>query len=173
MGPPAALRSDGGLIACHVETKGKALLRLAAGEVEIEARADRLDHLSSGGWRVVDYKTGTVPKEAALIAGDAPQLPIEAWLLREGAFRNTPGIARDLVYWRLTGGEQPGEVKTIDATAQDYAAIAQDRLEYLAVRWLLGDAPFASRPHPLRSAAGGDYDHLARIEEWSAGEGEA
>lgn len=169
----AALRRNGGLLACHVETKGKALLALPGGAVEIEARADRLDHLSAGGWRVVDYKTGTVPKEAALLAGDAPQLPIEAWLLGQGAFGGTPGRATDLVYWRLTGGEQPGEVKTIDATAQDYAAIAQERLENLATRWLLGDAPFASRPHPLRSAAGGDYDHLARMEEWSAGEGEA
>ncbi|WP_198371472.1 PD-(D/E)XK nuclease family protein, partial [Roseomonas rosulenta] len=173
IGEEAALRRDGGLLACHVETKGKAMLRMPGGEIEIEARADRLDHLSAGGWRVVDYKTGTVPREAALLAGDAPQLPIEAWLLREGAFRGTPGIARDLIYWRLTGGEQPGEVKTIDATAQDFAAIAQERLEHLAARWLLGDAPFASRPHPSRSAAGGDYDHLARIEEWSAGEGEA
>jgi ATP-dependent helicase/nuclease subunit B len=168
----AALRRDGGLVACLVETKGKAVLRLPGGEVEIEARADRLDHLSAGGWRVVDYKTGTVPKEAALLAGDAPQLPIEAWLLRQGAFGDAPGDARELVYWRLTGGEQPGEVKTIDGTAQDYAAIAQERLENLATRWLLGDAPFVSRPHPSRSAAGGDYDHLARIEEWSAGEAE-
>jgi ATP-dependent helicase/nuclease subunit B len=168
----AALRHDGGLVDCLVETKGTAVLPLPGGAVEIEARADRLDHLSSGGWRVVDYKTGTVPKEAALVAGDAPQLPIEAWLLQQGAFGGTPGMATDLVYWRLTGGEQPGEVKTIDATAQDYAAIAQERLEHLAARWLLGDAPFASRPHPSRTAAGGDYDHLARIEEWSAGEGE-
>ena len=39
----------------------------------------------------------------------------------------------------------------------------------LAEKWLLGDAPFASRPHPGRAAMGGDYDHLARIDEWSAG----
>jgi ATP-dependent helicase/nuclease subunit B len=165
----AALRRDGGLRACLVETKGVAQL----GEVTIEARADRLDQLGNGQWRVVDYKTGTVPKEAALLAGDAPQLPIEAWLLRQGAFGGVSGEARELVYWRLTGGEQPGEVKTIDTAAQDYAAIAQERLESLAARWLLGDAPFVSRPHPARGAAGGDYDHLARIDEWSAGEGEA
>ena len=122
---------------------------------------------------MVDYKTGTVPKEAALLAGDAPQLPIEAWLLNQGAFPGTEGgVARELIYWRLTGGEVPGEVKAIDATAEDYATVARDRLEHLAARWLLGDAPFASRPHPSRSAPGGDYDHLARIEEWSAGEGE-
>jgi ATP-dependent helicase/nuclease subunit B len=173
IGQEAELRRHGRLLACHVETKGVARLRLPEGEVEIEARADRLDHLSAGGWRVVDYKTGTVPKEAALLAGDAPQLPIEAWLLRQGAFRATPGEARELVYWRLTGGEQAGEVKTIDATAEDFGAIAEERLATLAERWLLGAAPFASRPHPARRAAGGDYDHLARIEEWSAAEGEA
>ena len=64
-----------------------------------------------------------------------------------------------------------GEVKEM-AADEDYAALAKERLENLAARWLLGEAPFASRPHPARSAAGGDYDHLARIEEWSAGTAE-
>jgi ATP-dependent helicase/nuclease subunit B len=168
----AALRRDAGLRACLVETRGRAVLRLPDGEIEIEARADRLDHLATGGWRVVDYKTGTVPKEAALLAGDAPQLPIEAWLLRQGGFEGTSGEAAELIYWRLTGGEQPGEVRSIPTAGQDYAALAEERLEALAARWLLGDAPFLSRPHPSRGAAGGDYDHLARIDEWSAGEGE-
>lgn len=166
-----ALRRHGGLLACLVETKGRAVLRLPGGEVEIEARADRLDHLARGGWRVVDYKTGAVPKEKDLLQGGAPQLPIEAWLLAEGAFDGAQGEARELVYWRLTGGEQPGEVRTM-AEGEDYVALARDRLAHLAERWLLGAAPFASRPHPARSAAGGEYDRLARIEEWSAGTGE-
>lgn len=168
----ARLRQGGELLACLVEVKGKAMLRLPEGEVEIEARADRLDHLSRGGWRVVDYKTGTVPKPRELLDGGAPQLPIEAWLLAEGAFPDARGQATDLVYWRLTGGEVPGEVRAMPAD-EDYAALARVRLDHLAARWLLGTAPFASRPHPARSAAGGDYDHLARVEEWSAGEGEA
>ncbi|NMJ41133.1 double-strand break repair protein AddB [Roseomonas sp. JC162] len=167
----ARLRAGGGLLACLVETKGVARLRMAEGEVEIEARADRLDHLSRGGWRVVDYKTGTVPREKDLLEGAAPQLPIEAWLLAEGAFAGAQGEAAELLYWSLTGGEQAGEVKHMKAD-EDYAALARERLMALAARWLLGEAPFASRPHPARSAAGGDYDHLARIEEWSAGTGD-
>jgi hypothetical protein len=42
----------------------------------------------------------------------------------------------------------------------------------VAARWLLGSAAFTSRPHPGRATAGRDYDHLARIDEWSAGSGE-
>ena len=67
-------------------------------------------------------------------------------------------------------------MKPLGAATEDgtpFAALARDRLLALAEKWLLGTAPFASRPHPARSAAGGDFDHLARIEEWSAGEGEA
>jgi ATP-dependent helicase/nuclease subunit B len=169
----AALRASGPLRACLVEVKGKAPLRLRGGEIEIEARADRLDQLADGGWRVVDYKTGTVPKARDLAGGGAPQLPIEAWLLEQGAFAGSAGgTVTDLIYWKLTGGEQPGEVQRLEATAEDgtpFAALAEERLAELAETWLLGAAPFASRPHPARSAAGGEYDHLARIEEWSAG----
>ena len=169
----AALRDAAPLLACLVEVKGEALLRLPGGDVEIEARADRLDRLPEGSWRVVDYKTGSVPKARDLAAGGAPQLPIEAWLLEQGAFPGAAeGAVGDLVYWRLTGGEQPGEVKALGAMTEDgtsYAELAAERLRALAERWLLGDAPFLSRPHPARGAAGGEFDHLARIAEWSAG----
>ena len=108
---------------------------------------------------MVDYKTGTVPRAKDLAAGGAPQLPIEAWLLEEGAFPGSEGgTVTDLLYWRLTGGEQAGEVRPLGASAEDgtpFAALARDRLVELAEKWLLGTAPFASRPHPARSAAGG------------------
>jgi ATP-dependent helicase/nuclease subunit B len=173
----AGLRAGGPLQACLVEVKGQAMLRLPGGDIEIEARADRLDHLPGGGWRVVDYKTGTVPRAKDLAAGGAPQLPIEAWLLEQGAFPGSEGgSVTDLTYWKLTGGEQAGEVRPLGATAEDgtpFAALAHERLVTLAEKWLLGTAPFASRPHPGRHAAGGDYDHLARIEEWSSGTPEA
>lgn len=171
-----ALRAPGPLRACLVEATGKASLRLPGGEVEIEARADRLDHLPHGGWRVVDYKTGAVPKGKDLASGAAPQLPIEAWLLAQGAFAGGGGEATELLYWELKGGDVAGEVKPIAIAAEDgtpFAQLAQERLVMLAEKWLLGAAPFASRPHPARQAMGGDYDHLARIDEWSAGAPEA
>lgn len=172
------LREPGGLVACHAEISGKLVLHRPGGRIEIAARADRLDHLAAGGWRVVDYKTGTVPTEGALADGRAPQLPVEALLVAEGGFPGVPegSAVTALVYWKLMGGDVAGEEKAMPLAAKDgtpFAALARERLEGLADRYLFGAAPFASHPHPGRTAAGGDYDHLARVAEWSAGEEEA
>ena len=73
-------------------------------------------------------------------------------------------------------GEVPGEVKPMQtvekATGIPLKDLAENRLVALAERYLVGDAPFESRPHPGRSAPGGDYDHLARIAEWAVAEEE-
>ena len=76
----------------------------------------------------------------------------------------------------MSGGEKPGEEKKLDATTDDgvpYADLARTRITALAERMLLGDAPFESRPHPARGTPGDDYDHLARVDEWSSGEEDA
>jgi ATP-dependent helicase/nuclease subunit B len=145
--------------------------------VEILAKADRLDELSGGGWRILDYKTGQVPGATQVVAGAAPQLALEAMILEAGGY---PTISADakaaaLVYWKLSGGEKPGEEKNLGASADNgtlYADLARTRIAALAERMLLGDAPFESRPHPARGTPGDDYDHLARVDEWASGDGD-
>jgi ATP-dependent helicase/nuclease subunit B len=84
--------------------------------------------------------------------------------------------AEALVYWKLSGGEKPGEEKALKPIADDgtrYADLARARIAALAERMLLGHAPFESRPHPARDTPSRDYDHLARLDEWSSGDGDA
>jgi ATP-dependent helicase/nuclease subunit B len=172
------LRAQNGLLRCLTEHEGRVTLEVAGGEVEILAKADRLDELSGGGWRVLDYKTGEVPTEKKVVEGAAPQLALEAMILEAGGY---PTISADakaalLVYWKLSGGEKPGEEENLGAAAKDgrlYADLARERITALAERMLLGDAPFESRPHPARGTAGDDYDHLARVAEWASGDEEA
>ena len=171
------LRAQNGLVRCLTEHKGSLTLNLAGGDVEIVATADRLDELAGGGWRILDYKTGQVPGATQVIAGAAPQLALEAMILEAGGY---PTISADakaaaLVYWKLSGGEEPGKEKNLGARADDgtlYADLARTRIAALAERMLLGDAPFESRPHPARGTPGDDYDHLARVDEWASGDGE-
>ena len=171
------LRAQNGLLRCLTEHEGRVALALAGGDIEILAKADRLDELASGGWRILDYKTGQVPGVPQVTTGAAPQLALEAMILEAGGY---PTISADakaaaLVYWKLSGGEKPGVEKKLDATTDDgtpYADLARTRITALAERMLLGDAPFESRPHPARGTPGDDYDHLARVAEWASGDGD-
>jgi ATP-dependent helicase/nuclease subunit B len=171
------LRAQNGLLRCLTEHKGSLTLNLTGGDVEIFATADRLDELAGGGWRILDYKTGQVPGATQVIAGAAPQLALEAMILEAGGY---PTISADakaaaLVYWKLSGGEEPGKEKNLGARADDgsrFADLARVRIAALAERMLLGDAPFESRPHPARGTPGDDYDHLARVDEWASGDGD-
>ena len=52
------------------------------------------------------------------------------------------------------------------------AATSLARLGVLVDRFLLGEAPFTARPHPLRAARGQDFDHLSRVAEWAGAEEE-
>jgi ATP-dependent helicase/nuclease subunit B len=163
-------RCTDGLVESLGEVQGALRLPLPGGEVELVARADRLDRFAEG-WRVLDVKTGTAPTAAAVLAGTAPQLPLEAAILEGGGFAGIPAgsAVTGLVYWRLTGGTPPGDEKTLPIEHGDVplSVLARERLGRLAERYLLGQAPFLARPHPARRTHG-EADHLARVAEWSA-----
>jgi ATP-dependent helicase/nuclease subunit B len=171
------LRAQNGLLRCLTEHEGRVALELTGGDIEILAKADRLDELAGGGWRILDYKTGQVPGAPQVVTGAAPQLALEAMILEAGGY---PTISADakaaaLVYWKLSGGEKPGDATELGALSKDgvpYAELARTRITALAERMLLGDAPFESRPHPARGTPGDDYDHLARVAEWASGDGD-
>jgi hypothetical protein len=65
--------------------------------------------------------------------------------------RRAEAPVRALTYWRLTGGQEPGEVKQMLSEAEEVERLAEEAFERLGAlvdRFLLGDAPFPARPHP-------------------------
>jgi ATP-dependent helicase/nuclease subunit B len=161
---------DGAAIAfSRAEVKGRHELRVAGGKVTLTARADRLDLRNDGTLRVVDFKTGTVPSATDVLSGSAPQLPLEALIAERGGFAGFQGAVEALEYWELKGGLVEG--KRTAMRPEGVVDKAEAALERLAARFLLGDAPFPAQPHPRRRAAP-EYRHLARTDEWSAGEAE-
>ncbi|MBY0336136.1 MAG: PD-(D/E)XK nuclease family protein, partial [Acetobacteraceae bacterium] len=162
------------LLRTHTEVEGRHVLDRPGGAIEIEGRADRIDEMTDGTLRILDYKTGQLPAREAVRDGSAPQLPVEAWMAESGAFERVPASpVSGLEYWRLSGGgAKPGEVVRLEEgkqpldTGQAIEA-ARNGVERLADDFLLGGACFIARPHPKRDKRS-DYDHLARTDEWSS-----
>ncbi|MDP6803726.1 MAG: double-strand break repair protein AddB [Rhodospirillales bacterium] len=152
---------------CEVE--GTVVVAGPAGPFTLTARADRIDRLADGSLAIIDYKTGAIPKLGEVAAGFAPQLPLEAAIAHAGGFK---GIARSdvssLEFWRLTGREPAGVVTTAGDDPRVLAENALAGLTALIAVFDDSEIPYEARPRPAAAPRFGDYDHLARIKEWSA-----
>jgi ATP-dependent helicase/nuclease subunit B len=166
------------LTAVHGEINGRLEIPLG-GEIKftLTARADRIEQRQDGQYAIVDYKTGAPPTSPQVRSGMAPQLTLEAAILRHGEFENVAsGPVAEVTYVRLRGGEPAGELKKIDfedKTPDAYADIARARLTEIATKFIVNGEPYRSLVHPMWKKQYGEYDHLARVKEWAASGGES
>ena len=75
------------------EISGKHAIPLGKTQFLLTARADRIERRADGSYAILDYKTGQPPTEPQVRSGLAPQLTLEAAILRQGGF---PDIASRL-----------------------------------------------------------------------------
>jgi len=151
-----------------VEIRGSRIFKGEAGDFVLRARADRIDVLTSGGGSIVDYKTGNPPNNKQVRALIAPQLPLEGAILAQGGFADVgPLAASELVYIRVGGGAEPGDVIPIKGDIAELVRDAEARL-IARIAWFdQKSTPYTPRVMPYRADQPGDYDHLARVREWS------
>lgn len=161
------------LDASHTEIRGKHTFDAPAGPFTLSAEADRIDRLTDGAFVILDYKTGAVPSKKDVATLAAPQLVLEAAILRQGGFPGVaPGSIDRFEYWKLSGGEPAGEITRIDGVEPD--ALADAVLEKLRALIAAYDNPatgYPSVPRADQAPRFNDYAHLARIKEWMLGEG--
>jgi ATP-dependent helicase/nuclease subunit B len=169
----------------RTEVEVDARMDMADIGLTVSGRADRIDIRKDGRADIIDYKTGLSPsvKEARSLLD--PQLSLEAAALKAGAFRGLKAMeTENLTYVRLRPGKnfradtvnnenaqraKPEERKSADMLATE--AISQ--LIKLTEALKTGRAGFKSRVAPFKDRDyGGDYDHLARVAEWSSADGE-
>ena len=165
------------ITAIAAEIDGRIDIPLAEGVFKLTGRADRIERHAGGHYVILDYKTGSARSEKQVRTGLAPQLTLEAAILRRGGFA---GIAAEssvarVGYVQLKGGAKPGEPKLIEfekGTTDEQADRALQKLAELAARFADASTPYRSLVHPMWTRHYGDYDHLARVKEWSATGGE-
>ena len=104
--------------------------------------------------------------------GLAPQLTLESAILRGGGFKPIAGgSVSEIAYVTLKGGAEPGkphEIEFKDGNPPDaHADRALAKLKELAATFDDETKPYLSLVHPMWKTHYGDYDHLARVKEWS------
>jgi ATP-dependent helicase/nuclease subunit B len=163
-------RADGRTL--WVEQTGSLTIDVDGAPFTVAAKADRIEVTPEGFGHIIDYKTGKAPTQKVVEAGFSPQLTLTAAILAHGGF---PGIGRprpgELTYLEITGRKPAGreEVRATEGEdSQDAADKALEGLKSLVRQFRDPDQPYVSRTAPqfVRDRHG-DYDHLARVFEWS------
>lgn len=158
-----------------VESHGAWRLRLSDdSEFLLTADADRIEIDGAGNAYVVDYKTGEPPSGKQVKAGWSPQLTLEAAMIEAGAFADIGAHAvASAAYVSLKDG---GATKWFDRIEKEAFAdiVIRHREELLKLLSQFRDpeTPYLSRPYMFLKDQRTDYDHLARVAEWSRGGGE-
>jgi ATP-dependent helicase/nuclease subunit B len=109
-----------------------------------------------------------VPSQKQIETLLSPQLPLEGAMLMRGAFADAKAKAiAEFVHVQLTGAAPPGKelVYANDATAKSDEALF--RLRQRILRYDDEAQPYRSREMMERLSDASDYDHLARVREWS------
>ena len=170
----------GNLIRVGTEVRIAGAVPLADGsEVRLTARADRVEELRDGRLAIIDFKSGTIPSKDQIGAGLAPQLLLEVALSAREIFVPVedkekqpfgPARAASAAYVTLKYTEK-GLKQVEVAEPSELDAKADENLEgfrAMILGFLSGERPFISRFAPQFMRYAGDYDHLARVKEWSA-----
>ena len=146
----------------------------------VSGRADRIDIRTDGRADIIDYKTGASPSAKVARTLLDPQLALEAAVLKGGGFPEIkPRETQDLKYVRL----RPGGRFSVDTvnndggkdphTAMELAEESMTQLIRLTGALRQNKAGFKSRVAPFKDGDhGGEYDHLARVAEWSVADAE-
>jgi ATP-dependent helicase/nuclease subunit B len=167
----ATRRADGRQIL--PERTGAYTFAARGGPFTVSAKADRIELTQDGLAHVLDYKTGKAPSKKLVQSFFSPQLTLTAAILANGGFEGVgPRGVGELVYLEITGRRPAGTetLRGVPPESEDLALRALDGLKALIDRYDDPGQPYLSRTAPqFVHDYAGDYGHLARVFEWSAG----
>jgi len=159
-------RADG-IARSVLEIRGTRIFAAPGGDFTLSGVADRIDLLNDGNAAILDYKTGRPPSPPQIRELLAPQLPLEGAILAEGGF---PGLGKlaveELLYLHISGGVEGGRTQSIP-DVPELIAKAVSQLSARIARFDDPATPYRARVRPFSTTSEGDYDHLARVREWS------
>jgi ATP-dependent helicase/nuclease subunit B len=147
------------------EVQGYLDLAAPAGPFRLTAVADRIDIMTDGSLRIIDYKTGTLPPSGQIQRGDCPQLLLEALIAQYGRFKGVRNFPlHSLEFWQLGRHSEGGQRFILTQDLDHHIKAMQEKLNTLIAFY---DQPDNDYQPAWHGAIFCPYTHLARRAEWS------
>lgn len=139
---------------------------------ELYGFADRIDLLKNNTLRILDYKTYIPSTKSKVKSGEAPQLSLEAVILKRTRKKDISTLA----YWYLTNKKGESEVRLISESVEEVNDLI-DKTEQGLIQMIsafqLPDTPYEACPIPSELPTSNCYEHLARMKEWAFTSGDS
>jgi ATP-dependent helicase/nuclease subunit B len=158
------LSQDSSIEKILTEVSGTLEHDFSFGTLVLKGIADRID-LRKDGLVIIDYKTGQLPTQKAVLTHQAPQLSLEAALYYFGSLQSIKPKEEVLQvsYWKLSGKERAGQVITIKETPRALAQNAFEAFKKYIDFYYSKAQPFKATPTSVDPY----YDHLIRLKQWT------
>lgn len=154
------------------EAKGGFEIATPGGNFTLTGRVDRIDVIQTAEGpcgAVIDYKSGGQYPKTGIRTCALPQLPLEGLILEQGGFPDLKSMpAGYLGYWVMSGGPEAGKAIEINDNVTGIVDKCRTGLSKLLVTFEQPGTPYYSLPRPENAPRFNDYEHLARVKEWSA-----
>ncbi|SNT74933.1 double-strand break repair protein AddB [Paracoccus seriniphilus] len=132
-------------------------------EFRLTAKPDRIDLLNDGQAMIYDYKSGSPPTDAQIEHFDK-QLILEAAMARRGGFADLGPVDVAGIRYIQLGGDGKTHARNY---SPEFEAENWNGFLRLIAAYLTGEAGFSAKRAPVKTSHAGDYDHLARLGEWT------
>ncbi|EJF80175.1 double-strand break repair protein AddB [Bartonella sp. DB5-6] len=145
--------------------------------VTLSGRADRIDVLPNKTVEIIDFKTTTPPSSKQVRDLLFPQLALETALLMKGAFTDFQNLTPSNLFYIPLNGKGEITPKSIfskkgEKEHQSIISLGEKAWEHLIALIEYYKNPqqgYLSHAVPMIKQYESDYDHLARLWEWSNG----
>ncbi len=129
----------------------------------LSTRIDRLEKLKSGGYSIVDYKTGAIPSKRDRENGVSNQLPLEALIVQYGQLPENivAEPVSQMEYWKLSGNEVKCEITSVESDTNQTKTMLEELIRKF-------DGPETAYKAQTDGSliSYNDYEHLTRRKEW-------
>ncbi|WP_290495629.1 double-strand break repair protein AddB [Hyphomonas sp. UBA4494] len=153
------------------EVKGSIQYSVAGQPFTLSATADRIEQTARGDLVIVDFKTGSPPRDKEVATGLSQQMPLQALIAQKGGYDGVPAARVDQLHYVAFKAKPDafslGGKHNLPTEPADMATMAEDGLLRLIEAYREPSSKFLSAPRVKFVKYDNGYNLLARRAEWA------